>query len=125
MSNEANPRLRLLPEHLSALATFGGARVLSAVICRAGRFDPAGFELHGRLEVLANCGLVEFLARDGKRHVPPGDVAMYYYLTDRGRDLLRWRVGPTAGVLNRSSSPPRYGPAADASPASGRRAAAS
>ncbi|HTI66414.1 MAG TPA: hypothetical protein VL460_02580 [Caulobacteraceae bacterium] len=93
MSNEENPQLRLRPEHLKVLAGFQGRRVVAAEICRGGRFDTEGFGLYGLLEVLANCGLVEFLARDGKRHVPPGNVSLYYYLTDRGREMLRWRVG--------------------------------
>ncbi len=111
MSYEVNPQLRLNPEHLKALAAFQERRVLCTRLYREGRFDPEGFALYGRLEVLANCGLVEFLARDGSRDVSPGDVSLYYYLTDRGRDLLRWRVGVSEVGLNLRPASPRYGPA--------------
>jgi hypothetical protein len=96
MSSDANMQLALRPEHLQTLEAFGGGRVISACICRDGRSDPEGFALYGRLEFLANCGLVEFLARDGRRKTAPGTVSIYYYLTDRGRGLLHWRVGSAA-----------------------------
>ena len=97
MSSDANAQLALRPEHLKTLERFGGGRVVGPRVCNKGRFDPAGFELYGRLEVLANCGLVEFLARDGERGTPPGTVTLYYYLTDRGRGLVRWRAGRIPG----------------------------
>ena len=109
MSNEPHPQLRLTPEHLGTLATFQERRVIGAPLCRDGRLDLEGFALYGRLELLANCGLVEFLARDGERDVSPGNVSLYYYLTDRGRDLLRWRVGRSEPALNPRSTNPRYG----------------
>jgi hypothetical protein len=105
MNAEANLRLR--PEHLKALAAFRRRRVVGVEICRGGRFDPAGFAVYGLLEVLANLGLVELLARDGKRQVAPGTVTLYYYLTDRGRDLLRWRLGDTTSAAT-SRSPDRH-----------------
>ncbi len=109
MPNDSHPQLRLNLEHLTTLAAFQERRVVGARVCRQGRLDLEGFALYGRLEVLANCGLVEFLARDGDRDVSPGDVSLYYYLTDRGRDLLRWRVGDCGVGLNRGAPSPRYG----------------
>jgi hypothetical protein len=108
MSNDAHPQLRLSPAHMQTLAAFAERRVISARLYREGRFEPEGLALYGRLEVLANCGLVEFLARDGERDVSPGDVSLYYYLTDRGRDLLRWRVGRIEPGLNPRPTAPRY-----------------
>ncbi len=108
MPYDAHPQLRLSPEHMQALAAFEERRVISARLYLGGAFQPDGLVLYGRLEVLANCGLVEFLARDGERDVSPGDVSLYYYLTDRGRDLLRWRVGVVELGLNPRASTPRY-----------------
>ncbi len=85
--------IELLPEHLAALATAQPTGLVGARIYRAGRFDEAGFTLYGQLEFLANCGLVEFIAQAGKSYIPPGDVWMYYYLTEQGRVLLKWRAG--------------------------------
>jgi hypothetical protein len=93
MSSEPHRPLRLSPEHLAALALFQDRRVVGARLCRGGRFDQDGFVLYGRLEVLANCGLVELITREGRRDEAPGDVTLYYYLTDRGLDLPRWRTG--------------------------------
>lgn len=109
MPNDAYPQLRLNADHMKTLAAFGERRVIGARLCRGGETDPDGFALYGRLEVLANCGLVEFLARDGERDVSPGEVWLYYYLADRGRDLLRWRIGVSDTGLNRRPPGPRYG----------------
>lgn len=116
MSSETHPPVRLSPEHFEALAAFLERRVIGARLCEAGRFDQGGFVLYGRLEVLANCGLVELLTRDGRRDVPPGDVILYYYLTDRGRDLLRWRTGEGVPPLNDHGPVPSYASGAQSSP---------
>lgn len=95
--------ITLLPEHMSALASAQPSGLLAAQICRGGRFDESGFTLYGQLEFLANCGLVEFIAQAGKRCVAAGDVWMYYFLTEPGRVLLRWRTGAeTVGPIQRS-----------------------
>lgn len=116
MTSDAPTQLQLLPEHLRTLAAFGGRRVMGVQLCKGGQFDPAAFASYGRLEVLANCGLVEFLTRDGQRHAGSGDVVIFYYMTDRGRDLLRWRVGGMEAGLNPPSPVPRYEPAGAAAP---------
>jgi hypothetical protein len=112
MSSEPHRPLRLSPEHFAALALFQDRRVVGARVCRAGGFDEDGFVLYGRLEVLANCGLVELITREGRRDAPPGDVTLYYYLTDRGGDLLRWRTGrpgPARGRRTRQTLDPANG----------------
>ena len=48
---------------MQTLAAFADRRVISAPLYRAGRLQPDGFALYGRLEMLAICGLVEFLTR--------------------------------------------------------------
>ena len=92
MTDAVRP-IELRPEHLAALATAQPTGLVGAQIYRAGRFHEDGFLLYGQLEFLANCGLVEFIAQTGKSYIPPGDVWIYYYLTEQGRVLLKWRAG--------------------------------
>ena len=104
MTNAVRP-IELLPEHLAALATAQPTGLVGAQIYRGGRFHEGGFVLYGQLEFLANCGLVEFIAQTGKSHIPPGDVWSYYYLTEQGRVLLKWRAGVSvAGPIERRES---------------------
>ncbi len=92
MTDPTRP-LALLPEHMAALASTQPTGLVGAQIYRSGRFDEDGFIQYGRLEFLANCGLVEFIAQVGKSEVQPGDVWLYYFLTEQGRVLLKWRAG--------------------------------
>src|SRR5689334_20605315 len=107
MTDAVRP-IDLLPEHLAALATAQPTGLVGAQIYRAGRFNEEGFVLYGRLEFLANCGLVEFIAQVGRSHIPPGDVWSYYYLTEQGRVLLKWRAGvDRIGPIERPRAPLR------------------
>ena len=94
MTEACAETLMLRPEHLEALAR-AARGVAGALIRREGRLQPEGAALYGRFEVLANCGLLEFLERV-EAGAGDGEVWVYYALTGRGRILLRWRLGSRA-----------------------------